>query len=130
LRFTNVYTDTKAISIARETPVIGGLRWAYYTGNSIALEPGHTARPRCLAANDTTQAPLNGPRNAAGCLLATAEPGQGRVLLVTDSGWLTDDAFSGKGIGGVGIKEQDNWEIFRRLAHWSMHSTGPTPSGR
>jgi hypothetical protein len=130
LRFTNEYTDVKAISIGRETPVIGGLRWAYYTGNSIALESGHTARPRCLVANDTEQQPLNGARNAPGCLLAAAEPGQGRVVLVTDAGWLTDDALSGKGIGGVGIKEQDNWEIFRRLAHWSAHSSGKTPGQR
>jgi hypothetical protein len=130
LRFTNVYTDVKAITLAPQTPVIGGLRWAYYTGNSIAWESGHEARPRCLVANDTTQAPLNGSRNAAGCLLAVAEPDQGRVVLVTDAGWLTDDAFSGKGIGGVGIKEQDNWEIFRRLAHWSAHSPGPTSGQR
>ena len=94
------------------------------------MESGHAAHPRCLVANDTTQAPLNGSRNAAGCLLAAAEPGLGRVLLVSDSGWLTEDAFSGKGIGGVGIQEQDNWEIFRRLAHWSAHSPGATPNGR
>jgi hypothetical protein len=52
-------------------------------------------------------------------LLAVSEPGKGRVVAVTDSGWISNDALSGKGIGGVGIKEQDNFEIFRRLARWA-----------
>jgi hypothetical protein len=119
LMFTNDYTDAKAISLGRGVPWLGGLRWAYYTGNSITLQAGHTARPRCVVANDVTQTPLGGPRNAPGCLLAMAEPGRGRVVVVTDAGWLTDDALSGKGIGPVAIKEHDNWEIFRRLARWS-----------
>jgi hypothetical protein len=52
-------------------------------------------------------------------LLATAEPGKGRVVVVTDAGWITDDALSGKGIGGVAITEHDNWEIFLRLSTWA-----------
>ncbi len=43
----------------------------------------------------------------------------GRVAVVTDSGWITDSALNGQGIGNVAIKEQDNWEIFRRLARWA-----------
>jgi hypothetical protein len=41
-------------------------------------------------------------------LLAIAEPGQGHVVAVTDAGWISNDALSGKGIGGVAIKEQGN----------------------
>ena len=34
-----------------------------------------------------------------------------------------------KGIGGVAIKGQDNWEIFRRLTRWAAHLTHPAGSG-
>jgi hypothetical protein len=43
--------------------------------------------------------------------------GLGFQIESTDSGWLAEDALSGNGIGGVSITQQDNWEIFRRLAH-------------
>jgi len=55
-------------------------------------------------------------------LLASAEPGRGHVVVVTDAGWISNDALSEKGIGGVSIKDEDNWEIFRRLAHWCAGS--------
>ena len=54
-----------------------------------------------------------------GALLAIAEPGRGRVIVVTDAGWLADFAFNETGVGGVALKGQDNWEIFRRLARWA-----------
>lgn len=119
LQFTNLYTDVKPVAIPRDTPILGGLRWAYYTGNLALPTPGHPAKPRALVINDPAQPPLKGERNQPGALLAVAEPGRGRVAIVTDSGWITDDALSGKGIGGVGIMPHDNWEIFRRLAHWT-----------
>ena len=119
LQFVEEFTDLKRIVVPKETPLIGGLAWAYYTGNHIALTAGHAAKPRSLINNDVANAPLGGPRNAPGCLLALAEPGRGRVVLVTDAGWLTDDALAGKGVGGVAVKEHDNWEIMRRLCHWA-----------
>jgi hypothetical protein len=121
LQFTNVYTDAKQLIIPRETPILGGLRWAYYTGNSVAIENGNKAHPRALVMNDLKQKPLKGPRDAPGALLAIAEPGKGRVAVVTDAGWLTDTALDGTGIGGVAIKEHDNYEIFARLAKWAAH---------
>jgi len=119
LQFTNLYTDAKQLTLPRETPVIGGLRWAYYTGNLLRLDSTDAARPRPLIQNDLAQKPAKGTRDQPGVLLATAEPGKGRVVGVTDSGWITDDALSGKGIGGVAITEHDNWEIFLRLANWA-----------
>jgi len=119
LQFTNLYTDVKKLELPRETPVIGGLRWGYYTGNSVLTTPDHPARPHPLVVNDLTQEPLNGSRDTPGALLAVAEPGRGRVAVVTDAGWISNDALSEKGIGGVAIKGQDNWEIFRRLALWA-----------
>ena len=119
LRFTNLYTDAKQLVLPKSTPLIGGLRWAYYTGNQIRVEPGHSAKPRALVVNDLSQKPAKGARDEPGVLLATAEPGRGRVVVVTDAGWITDDALSGKGIGGVAITDQDNWEIFLRLARWA-----------
>ncbi len=122
LQFTNVYTDAKKLVIPKTTPVIGGLRWAYYTGNQVLVKPDHRAKARSLVDNDLKQKPDKGPRDAAGSLLAIAEPGQGRVAVITDAGWLTNDALSGKGIGDVAIKDHDNLEIMRRLLNWAARS--------
>lgn len=119
IQATNLYTDAKILEVPRETPVIGGLRWAYYTGNLLRLDPSHPARPRALVLNDLNVKPAGGPRNQAGCLLATAEPGKGRVVAVTDSGWIADFALEEQGVGGVALKGQDNGEIFRRLTRWA-----------
>jgi hypothetical protein len=121
LQFTNLYTDAKLLPLPKDTPIIGGLRWAYYTGNSVMIENGHPAKPRALAMNDLNVKPPKGDRDQSGPLMAIAEPGRGRVLLVTDSGWLADWAFDEKGVGGVALKGQDNWEIFHRLALWLAH---------
>jgi hypothetical protein len=123
LQFTNVYTDAKQLVIPKETPILGGLRWAYYTGNSVAIEKESKAHPRALVMNDLKQKPIKGPRDEPGALLAIAEPGKGRVAVVTDAGWLTETALDGTGIGGVVIKEHDNYEIFLRLAKWTSHRT-------
>ena len=119
IQATNLYTDAKKLVLPKETPVIGGLNWAYYTGNLLLLDSTNPSKPRALVMNDLNQKPPKGTRDQAGCLLATAEPGKGRVVVVTDSGWLADWAFNEEGIGGVAIKGQDNWEIFRRLTRWA-----------
>ena len=119
LRFTNLYTDAKQLTLPKQAPIIGGLRWAYYTGNQIVIERNHPAKPRALVVNDLSQKPAKGTRDEPGALLATAEPGRGHVVVVTDAGWVTDDALNGKGIGGVAITDQDNWEIFLRLTRWA-----------
>ena len=119
LRFTNLYTDIKRLALPRSTPVIGGLSWAYYTGNLVELTSNHPARPRALVMNDLSQKPLNGLRDQPVALLAVAEPGKGRVIAVTDAGWITNDVLADKGIGGVVITNHDNWEIFRRLTCWA-----------
>ncbi len=125
LQFTNLYTDVKKLTLPAETPIIGGLRWGYYTGNLVLITSGHSAHPRPLVLNDLAQKPLNGTRDTPGALLAIAEPGGGHVAVVTDAGWISNDALSEKGIGGVAVKGQDNWEIFRRLAHWSAQGGRP-----
>ena len=128
IQATNLYTDAKKLVLPKETPIIGRLRWAYYTGNLLLLDSSSPANPRALVMNDLNQKPPKGTRDQAGCLLATAEPGKGRVVVVTDSGWLADWAFDEEGIGGVALKGQDNWEIFRRLTHWASHlPVGPEP---
>jgi hypothetical protein len=116
--FTNVYTDAKLLELPASTPVIGGLKWGYYTGNQLLLDRSNTCRPEPLVVNDLHQKPAAGTRDAAGILMATATYGKGRVLVVTDAGWLCDWAFADKGVGGVALKGQDNWEIFHRLALW------------
>lgn len=122
LQFTNVYTDAKLLPIAKQTPIIGGLRWGYYTGNQVQLESKHAAKPRALVMNDLSIKPAGQGRDASGALMAVSEPGRGRVIVVTDSGWLADWAFDEKGVGGVALKGQDNWEIFHRLAKWAAHT--------
>ena len=119
LGFTNLYTDVKRLAVPRNTPIIGGLNWAYYTGNLLELAKDHPARPRALGMNDLSRKPLNGPRDQPGALLAVAEPGNGRVVAVTDAGWISNDVLADKGIGGVVITNHDNWEIFRRLTSWA-----------
>ena len=121
IQATNLYTDAKELALPGATPIIGGLRWGYYTGNLLLLDAAHPARPRALVTNDLSQKPIQGPRDQAGVLMAAAEPGAGRVVVVTDSGWICDWAFNGEGVGGVAIKQQDNWEIFHRLARWVAH---------
>jgi hypothetical protein len=119
IQATNLYTDAKKLVIPADVPVIGGLRWAYYTGNSLVLDEKHPAHPKALVRNDLTQKPAKGPRDQEGVLMASAAPGKGHVVIVTDAGWVTGPAFSGEGIGGVSIKEQDNKEIMRRIARWA-----------
>jgi unsaturated rhamnogalacturonyl hydrolase len=119
LQFTNRYTDAKLLPLPKATPIIGGLRWAYYTGNQVRIESSHSAKPRGLVMNDLSIKPAKGPRDEAGALLAVAEPGKGRVAVITDAGWVADFAFNEKGVGGVALKGQDNWEIFHRLARWA-----------
>jgi hypothetical protein len=118
MQFVDTYTDAKQLVIPAAAPIIGGTKWAYYTGNQITLQSGHAANPQALVPNDLTQMVLGGTRDAAGVLLATATPGSGRVVLVTDSGWISNDALSGKGIGKVAITEHDNAEIFTRICRW------------
>jgi hypothetical protein len=119
MKWVSKYTDAKQLKIPESTPVIGGLRWAYYTGNQVQLEDNHAAHPRCLIANDLNQKPVGGPRDEPGCLLAVAEPGKGHFVAVTDAGWISNDALSGKGIGSVAIKDHDNFEICLRLFKWA-----------
>lgn len=116
IQFTNLYTDAKKLVLPSNTPLIGGLRWAYYTGNLLLLDTNNPAHPRSLATNDLHQKPEKGPRDQPGVLMASATPGKGHVLVVTDAGWLANWAFDEQGVGGVAIKGQDNWEIFHRLA--------------
>jgi hypothetical protein len=122
LQFSNRYTDAKKLVLAKDVPIIGGLRWAYYTGNQVLIESGNSAHPRSLVTNDLNQKPAKGPRDEPGSLLAIAEPGRGRVIAVTDSGWIANFAFTEEGVGGVALKGQDNWEIFRRLALWAARA--------
>ena len=119
IRWVDQFTDAKALVLPNETPIIGGLRWAYYTGNLLELSPGHRAKPTSLVSNDLNQKPEIGTRDQAGCLLAIAELGKGRLVVVTDSGWINHLALSGEGFGGVSIKKHDNYEIFLRLAQWA-----------
>jgi hypothetical protein len=123
LSFTNLYTDAKMLVIPAGTPIVGGLRWAYYTGNLVDVQSNHYVHPQALVINDLSVKPIKGTRDQAGALLAIAEPGAGRVAVITDTGFITDDALSGKGIGEVSIKEHDNAEIFIRLARWAGRVT-------
>jgi hypothetical protein len=119
IQMTNLYTDAKLLPVPAETPAIGGLNWAYYTGNLLQLDATHSAKPRALVTNNLAIKPPKGTRDEAGVLMAAAQPGKGHVIVVTDSGWLADWAFNEQGVGGVALHGQDNYEIFRRLVKWA-----------
>lgn len=119
LQLTNRYHDAKLIPMPVAAPLIGGLRWGFYTGNEVLLDAKHRAHPRALVTNDPAQPTLTGKRNESGVLLALAEPSRGRVVLATDAGWLTHNALAELGIGDLTIRGQDNAEILQRLAWWA-----------
>lgn len=127
LGFTNAYTDVKRLVVPKSAPMVGGLAWAYYSGNQVLLRTNSPAKPRAVILNDLSQKLLGGTRDLPGVLLAASEPGKGRVVAVTDSGWISNDALSGKGIGGVAIEKHDNFEIFRRLALWAAQAEAKRP---
>jgi hypothetical protein len=116
------YTDAKQLVLPKSLPAIGGLRWAYYTGNTIVLSSAGEAKVSLVVQNDLAQKPLKAPRDEAGVLLAGVDLGKGRFVAITDAGWISNDALSGKGIGGVAITEHDNWELFSRLVRWATHA--------
>ncbi|HEX4794725.1 MAG TPA: hypothetical protein VH370_13075 [Humisphaera sp.] len=118
MKWVSKYTDAKQLVLPASVPIIGGLRWAYYTGNQIVLEPNHAAHPKPIVENDLHQKPPKGTRDEPGALMAAADLGKGHFLAITDAGWISNDALSGKGIGDVAIKDQDNWEICLRLTKW------------
>ncbi len=119
MKYVSNYTDAKRLTLPATAPLLGGLHWAYYTGNQIVLTPGHAAKPRAIVTNDLAQKPEKGPRDAAGILMAGATLGKGHFVAVTDAGWITNDALSGKGVGGVAIQNHDNWEIMSRITRWA-----------
>jgi hypothetical protein len=119
LQLTNLYTDIKLLNVPHNTPVIGGLRWGYFVGDLVLIETNHPAKPRTLVDNDSAEPLGRFKRNQTGSLLAVAEPGKGRVVVATDCGWITDEALEGKAIDGMAIKDDDEWEIMRRLALWA-----------
>ena len=118
IRITDDFTGPKAIRIPEDTPVVGGLLWAYIIGDSIKIDSSHPASPHSIVTNDLSQKPLVGDDNAEGILMAGAELGNGRVMVTTDSGWFLNAALNGEEAGGVVIESHDNREIARRLARW------------
>lgn len=119
MKWVDDYTDAKAIRIPADNPLFGGLIWAYYTGNLIEWTAGHPAKPRSLVDNDMSVNPLKGERNAEGCLLGVAEPGNGRVVVVTDAGWINNSVLNGEGLGGVVVEVHDNAIIMEALLDWA-----------
>jgi hypothetical protein len=112
MKFENRYTDVKKLAIPKDVPIIGGLRWAYYTGNQVVVDPHNGAMARGLVMNDLNQKPERGNRDEVGILLAVAEPGKGHVVVATDAGWISNDALSGKGIGASRSKNTTTGKYF------------------
>jgi hypothetical protein len=116
LKWEERYTDIKGLTLPAATPIIGGLKWGYYSGNTLVVDAGHPAKPQVLVPNDVTVPAVNSTRNAPGVLLAVATPERGRVVVATDAGWIGNSVLEGKGIAGFVVPGDDNVEIFRRLA--------------
>jgi len=113
----------KEFTIPDDAPIVGGLKWKYIYGCLLDVRRDHFAHPRVLLENDPAVPVEVGQANPAaggpavplgeagprGPILATAQPGVGRVVVGTDGGWLAN--------GTVG--QSDNWEIARRLFRWA-----------
>lgn len=119
MKWENRYTDIKGLPLPAATPVIGGLKWGFYSGNTLVLDPAHPAQPRAWVTNDMAVPPINSARNEPGVLLAVAQPGAGRVVVATDAGWIGNSVLEGKGIAGFVVAGDDNVEIFQRLVRWA-----------
>jgi hypothetical protein len=126
MKWEERYTDIKGLALAPSVPVIGGLKWGYYAGNTLVLSAEHPARPQAWVPNDLKVLPLNSSRNEPGVLLAAATLGQGRFIAVTDAGWIGNPVLEGKGIAGVVVLGDNNVEIFQRLIAWSAGAAGGT----
>jgi hypothetical protein len=125
LALTNRYHDAKVLKIPATVPEIGGLRWAFYTGNEVVLTPGHPGRPTAWVTNDVQLPTATGKRNEPGILLAAAELGRGRVVVATDAGWITRNALLELGIGDLTLRGQDNGELLVRICGWLANRSGP-----
>jgi hypothetical protein len=126
MKWEDRYTDIKGLQLAPTVPVIGGLKWGYYAGNTLVLSAGHPARPQAWVPNDLKVLPMNSARNEPGVLLAAATLGQGRFIAVTDAGWIGNPVLEGKGIAGVVVPGDNNVEIFQRLIAWTAGAAGGT----
>ena len=114
---THYEVGVKRYQIPDETPIVGGLDWAYYYGCILTVEPDHPAQPQVLVRNERAQAPLRGQAGIDGAVLVTAEVGAGRAVIASDAGFVTDWAMAAE--GDDRIKQQDNWTLFRRLVDWT-----------
>ena len=126
MRFETNYTDLKRFTFSITVPAepLAQLRWAYYSGNQIQLDPNHPAHPKPWIINNSADPILKGQRNTAGILLAGATLGRGRIIVVTDSGWISANALNGVGIGGYYIADHDNPEIIQRMVDWAAGKNG------
>ena len=124
MKWEERYTDIKGLALPAAVPVIGGLKWGYYSGNTLVLAAGHPAKPQAWVPNDVTVVPMNSTRNEAGVLMAAATPGLGKVVVATDAGWISNAVLEGKGIGGFVVPGDNNVEIFLRLVQWAGRRDG------
>ncbi|MDA7618828.1 MAG: hypothetical protein P8L18_12840 [Verrucomicrobiota bacterium] len=118
MQWMDHYTDAKGLEIPPETPVVGGLTWGYYTGNQIEFIPA-TGVQRWAVINDLKQPPLRGERDAFGILMAGVQYGKGRLVVLTDAGWINNSVLNGEGLGGVIIENDHNLEMMKRLCIWA-----------
>lgn len=114
----HVNIGAKKQQIPRTTPLIGGLRWAAYRMCTLDVEEGGPLRPPVLVMNDLQQKTVLGNKDFVGVIMIWGKYGQGRIWAVADTGWLSNGALLGGGLGGINLTDQDNWEIMLRLTHW------------
>ena len=71
MKFESNYTDAKLLKIPSDVPIIGGLRWGYYTGDQVVIDPNNDSKARGLVINDLNQKPAHrrsARRSRATCL--------------------------------------------------------------
>ena len=116
VKATHFEVGVKRFDIPKDTPIVGGLRWAFYYGSILDVDKNHLLKPRVLVENQPDIEPVRGMKGLAGPILVSVEAGDGRVIIAGDTGWLTDWAMNQT--KDDAIRGQDNWTIFQRLSRW------------
>jgi len=108
MRMGNEDIGVKQLEIPKTNSAVGGLRWRFFFGSGVTLTKSGQCRREVWAWNDPQAPTLEGKPGDRVPLMAAAEVGSGRVIVVGDSGWTAN--------GTIG--HDDNWPVLWGQMRW------------